>query len=552
MAAILLPLCLNANNFSGSADDTPHRLSTFFPQEQKYEMMRKMTTLDTFNRPILTHSHYTPGGFVIHYDIEGKNAVPLEDLNNNGVPDYVDSVAYYFDYAKQVFVDFIGYKEPLKDGIAGGGVDLYDVYLLDCGKEGYYGYANLDKRVFSEDGVPMYISYTVIDNDFSPTDSVDIGNSQKRKTFKITGIDAVKFTSAHEYHHAVQFSYSETYSLLHEMTSTWMESRVIPETIDFLQFPNDLLKYPSKYNFGEGTNGDMGYAYSIFGEYTYIQYGDSLLLRTWELVGKGINGYKALDSAFIEIAGTGLAQEWVNFTRWLYFTGNRSIEGKYLRNSKDLPEITFFDDIHYTAPGLTRNWNLKSFEFRAARVQLPGLEANYSNDTLDIIMCNANINAVLKGVKGDTQCGLALVNNPLDNYRKVDGINYYIKTDPKDGTVFFHLFPHPGHPPLHCIDYAFPNPLSYREHTELFLPVPCKTPLNRKVDVAIFNSEMASIFNSETSFTKNDKSYRVESINGIRAIRLTLTDFYQKLTPGVYIFKVSYNTESIFGKLLVK
>jgi len=40
--------------------------------------------------------------FKIHYDTVGYNAPSLVDINKNGVPDYIDSVAFYFETAYQV------------------------------------------------------------------------------------------------------------------------------------------------------------------------------------------------------------------------------------------------------------------------------------------------------------------------------------------------------------------------------------------------------------------------------------------------------------------
>lgn len=519
--------------------DAPVRLSSFIPNEKKYEIMRRLTGLDASNRPYLPYS-FASDGFMIHYSTEGENAVPTADKNQNGVPDYVDSVAFYFEYAKKVFNEQIGYKLPLVDDTIGGGKDLFDVYLMDIGKEGYYGYAVLEDKVVSAEGGEMYRAFTVIDNDFSPTDS-SYFNSKKRPTYLETGINAVRFTAAHEYHHAVQFAYSLSVSLLHELTSTWMEYRVIPKAYDFLQFHSHFLKYPSHYNFGDGSDAINGYPLSIFAEYAYVQYGDKFLLRTWQLIGKGINGYVAMDSAFKELGSNGLVREWREFSRWLYYTGKRSVEGKYLIHSKELPEMTFYNELVFTPPSIIQNGILQSFELRALRMLMPGKIFSDTEDTLDVIISNSDIDAAIKNYQQSSDYLIAVLNDNISNSEKIDGIDYYLKTEADPNKIHFELFIHPGSP-TNCIDYAFPNPFNIKEQNELFLPVPCRVGFGQELIVSIFNTEMNSVYSSE--------KHRVEEVAGQRVVRCT--DLPKNLSQGIYIYKVTYKNEEKVGKFVIK
>ena len=88
------------------------------------------------------------------------------------------------------------------------------------------------------------------------------------KTYFTTGIDGMKVTAAHEFHHAIQARYGTTTQstgLLNEMTSVWFEYRVYPEVKDFFQYLPYLFANLDDFPFGGGRTS-LGYA---LGEYFY-------------------------------------------------------------------------------------------------------------------------------------------------------------------------------------------------------------------------------------------------------------------------------------------
>ncbi len=527
-------------SFDGST--APVRNSTFIPQEKKDEMLRRLTGFDIYGRPDLHNVYTTPGGFSIHFDTEGRHAVPPDDIDKNGIPDYVDSVAYYMEYSKRVYIDSIGYREPFLDGEKGGGMDIYDIYLIDVGKEGFYGYAYLEELVESENGVERYSTYTVMDNDFSPFDSSDFGG-KKRPTYLETGISAAKFVAAHEYHHAVQFAYADAYntSVLHEMTSTWMEYRIVPETYDFLQFPSHLLRHPSYYNFGEGQDSNNGYPFAIFAEYAYILYGDNLLLRMWELIGEGINGYLALDSAFKELGGTELKQEWKRFTNWLYFTGERSEEGKYLLHASALPEISFYNETYYSPPSIIETGILNSFEIRAFRFIFPSYTPTRTDDMLDMIICNTYLEAAVKGYSGETDYLIVITDENISGYEKLPKIEYFIKTESQTDHILLNMFIFSG-TDTDCLDYAYPSPMNLKEHTELLIPAPCKADFGETAELTILTSELTEVFHKRLPVIAGKGGHRV----------LLWNELPKNLSSGIYIYRISYRKEEKTGKFVIK
>ena len=64
------------------------------------------------------------GDFLIHYDIAGQHAPSLDDINNNGIPDYIDEVGIIADSAKYVIVDIMGFLPLILDSDG-----IYDIYI---------------------------------------------------------------------------------------------------------------------------------------------------------------------------------------------------------------------------------------------------------------------------------------------------------------------------------------------------------------------------------------------------------------------------------------
>jgi hypothetical protein len=105
-----------------------------YSSDEKKYLMNKIDIQDTSLRPSLQKQFASESGkFLIHYDLSGTNAVDQTDTDANGVPDYVDSVAFYFDEAFKLESDETGYHQPPADKGNGGSL-AYDVYLVELGK----------------------------------------------------------------------------------------------------------------------------------------------------------------------------------------------------------------------------------------------------------------------------------------------------------------------------------------------------------------------------------------------------------------------------------
>lgn len=159
----------------------------------------------------------------VHWTSVGRNAPPLVDSNDNGIPDQVDNTKRVFSHVWQAEVTHMGFRAPLPDtpGSYNNQDPRFDVYLSDLGA-GFYGYTMPDAKLFHV-RQPAYI---VVDNDFSPLQFP-----------QHTPLQNLQVTAAHEFNHAIQYAYDATEDAwIMESTSTWVEDQVYTKINDNRQY----------------------------------------------------------------------------------------------------------------------------------------------------------------------------------------------------------------------------------------------------------------------------------------------------------------------------
>ncbi len=140
------------------------------------------------------------------------------------MPDYIDIV---LSTAVDVHDTYVaaGYRAPKGDGTRGGGTDKTDIYVADIGGDGLYGYCTSDQKIPSRGPFDAW-AYCVVDDDYS--------SDQFRSN---TALENLQVTIAHEYFHAVQFSYDfleDSWFL--EATAAWVEDEMYDNVNDNLQY----------------------------------------------------------------------------------------------------------------------------------------------------------------------------------------------------------------------------------------------------------------------------------------------------------------------------
>jgi len=254
-------------------------------------------------RPVMQSFVDSPSGrFRIHYDLSGFNAPDLSDLDLNAVPDYVDSTAFYLDYAWELIIDELGYAAPMGDGLRGGEPSgMIDCYIKELGFK--YGVAIPDNSSGKTS------ARMEIDNDF-------IGFN-----FNTSGYDALKVTTAHEFFHVVQYSYhgaSKASLWWMEHTAVWIEDRAWDNVNDYIHWLEPLF---SKRNVPINDGGSFYYAASMFAFHIAEEYGDGMIRSLW-------NKFRETQSGnilnFNTVLPEGVAKTLSDLAVWLYFTGERS------------------------------------------------------------------------------------------------------------------------------------------------------------------------------------------------------------------------------------
>ena len=206
------------------------------------------------------------GHFSVHY-IAGTPD-PAHRLDDSSSTTWVnDNVLPALDRAWSTEVDTLGYHAPLADtgdGTKGNPDDKLDVYLANLGQYGLYGYCT------TADPVPATLTdpaYCVIDNDFAE--------------FGAHPLDAMHATVAHEFFHAVQFSYDLGEDLwFMEGTAAWMEHQVYPGSRDYLQYlDGTALAHP--YYPVDLADGYDEYGAFLFWQYVSERLGQKAVRDVW-------------------------------------------------------------------------------------------------------------------------------------------------------------------------------------------------------------------------------------------------------------------------------
>lgn len=487
--------------------------------------------------------------FKIHYDTIGYNAPSLIDNNKNGTPDYIDSVAYYFERAYQVQVEEIGYISPIPDG-GGRGSAHYDIYIWDLGNSNLPNEVPYDKgglyglTMWTESDIivyePFQKSYTfiVIDNNYSPTDSVREQNSNVRyPAYKETGIDGLKITAAHEFQHAIQFMYGLSNPgaiTIMEMCGVAMEFRLYPESKDYLQYVKNIFSNLAAYPFG-ADNAQAGYGFSIFAKYILQNYGDKILKNMWELVGNNVELYSALETSFL-MNNLNFVDEWQKFTKWIYYTGERASDGEYFDNAQELPEIKFDRTLVYTPPSISSFRGIRALEIGALRYFIKGTE-NREDDTLDILFSNIDIQSASSQYEIFRDYKFVITSESGDGRFLLDKLGLYLGDDCDTNYIKTQYIIRAGEK-TNTIDFAFPNPYNPIVDEKIYFPTPNDAEIYDFATLTIYNTEMLPIF------TKKD---RIGVSNGKRVISIDKLD----LQNGNYIFGVHTKKNYIIGKFSI-
>ena len=158
----------------------------------------------------------TGSNVCVHWARKSVDAPPKADSDDDGLPNQVEKTREAMNLVWSRIVDAGGYKPPLPD--KKGPDDRLDVYLVDIGGDGLYGYCGSENVGQGRAAT----AYCVLDDDYA------------RKQFPAhTPQQNLQVTAAHEFFHAVQFAYDVGEDAwMMETTATWIEDEIYDDVND--------------------------------------------------------------------------------------------------------------------------------------------------------------------------------------------------------------------------------------------------------------------------------------------------------------------------------
>ncbi len=288
---------------------------------EEFSPAQQMALAQFMARPGKQFAFDSPAGlFKVHYDLTGPEAVPAQDNDTDGIPDYVERIADYADSSWNTYVPHLGFYPPPSDKGAGGDAK-YDIYLLAIS-----GYGATLPEATGDSAWNDYSSYILVHRNFY---GFAANNDPAGDT-----IGAQKVTCAHEIFHAVQLAYDRNESLWWmEAGATRMEDYVFPEVDDNYNY--------LPYFYGEpetGLQSTVGYhAYGSFVWPLFLdqKFGIFVHRKIWEQC-RFRQDIEAIDSGLAEF-GAAAAGVFPEFALWNYYTGTRAVPGKYFPDAASYP-----------------------------------------------------------------------------------------------------------------------------------------------------------------------------------------------------------------------
>ncbi|HVZ41280.1 MAG TPA: MXAN_6640 family putative metalloprotease [Candidatus Kapabacteria bacterium] len=515
-----------------------HPSSNAFSAGADADKLRRLADIELIcdSRPPKEATLLSPGGhFRLHYDIQDStDHVPLADLDGNGIPDFIDSAAFYLENTWNVEINQYGFLPPAPDNNRGGGPEV-DVYFCQLDAK-IYGFARPETD--NPTGPNTVAGFLVLDNDY-------VG-------YPTPGIEGLRVTIPHEFNHIVQFSryrFDFSQATLYEATSVWFEQQVEPGIPDYLQYVRLFLGAPQNYSFATQRTANTvdGYAHVLFMDMISKQLGRDIVRQVWEQFATANTAYDAIDLA-LRNHGTNLENSFCQFADWCYHTGGRTVDDTtYFKEARFFPtmkavNVQPFDGTNELSM-VTTLWPLSFGLYRV----LTQPDGGGKRDTLDFIVTNARTDF---GVGGP---GLAQDNASIEISATEHSVSRPLTTS--SGQVYFKLLAPStqycddiiigGQKPLFPTAHIAPQPFINDGGAQLLFGVNLAKDQVRKAKLSLYSSTMANVRVIEI--------HELDELNNQLGLAWDGRDSRGNVVPsGVYIYQLSINDgEPLMGKIAI-
>jgi hypothetical protein len=493
----------------GLASEIKRNFERFSSQQQA--MLAKL-----LQRTVKQTSMVSPSGFFrIHYDTTG-----LEVPNYNSsltIQENVFEVALALDSTYNFEVIFLGYLKPPPDNNEGGD-NRYDVYISSA--SGNYGFTQPETPL----GNQKYTSYMEIHYDF--------------KNFYTKGLNAMRVTVAHEFHHAIQLgSYTGDKAdidlFFYEMSSTAMEEFVYDNVNDYYAYMPSYFSNPQK-AFAENS----GYSLAIWNIYLKENFGFGIIKKQWELMPT----QRALNAINISLSeeNTSFKHELNQFGVWTYHTKYRAVPGKYFEEASNYPLIRPMSTIAFTSPD-----EVVTIKSKATANNFIRFTNQMNSDTLYVLITNGDVQGAVSNISKTDSIAYYLYDYPESGANKIDS-TYYSKFTTT--TPSFWVITEISDTIIRIIepqlktDFPYPMPFSYKLHSAGKISIPVSTN-NNNIGLYIFSTAMELVYSNDDETrdaqNRNIISWRVRDNQN------------RKLASGVYVYVIKSGNEVEKGKLVI-
>lgn len=488
-------------------------------------------------RPVLPEFVDSENGhFRVHFSRTGNDAVPTDDLNGNGTPDFVEEAITSLVASWERQRNFGAPLQPPSDGVAGGSPAL-DVYLRDLATEGsagtgFYGITIPDSLIGSGgDPWPRFTSWMEVDNDFSPADTNIHGDT----VFATFGVDGLRVTCAHELHHVAQLAEvgdPKVQLMLYEMMSTFMEIHCYPELSDWAVYAAKFFRTPAGYALGDPGSLN-GYVWGwFFG--SWQQRAPNLVAGIFSAMQDGERPFTAFVSASTELGSSGrLDSVFVRALPDMYHTGSRGSNNAVILRADSLPEIAWHVDEPALPPSTMATGTLRPFEVRAFRYAIPALSGN-EPVTTSILLTWPDMEAYQSTEFAPTRSfTVILTQDPAGTDIPIAGTRWGVRIQPESIAAWIDNIAtrRPQAP--------YPQPVVLTSSTYLFVPIADALP-GDEATISLMTVQTLGISTTTTNVV----------LDGDRIV--VPFQLPADLTPGTYLLRSECNGRSELHKLAVR
>jgi len=303
----------------------------------RHALSRDWDKLDTATQKVLAKQLAAPilsgtptslissgGHFTINYTATGTDAPDINAINRytglslTGASDWATMVGNAFEAAYSFYLgpNGLGYHPPANFPGA-----PFNVYLVDLASQGAYGFTQDDQPAPSTGYPYAYTAYIQLDKDFT-------NGIFKPTTY--TPLQSLQITSAHEFHHAIQYGYNYYFDIWYaEATSTWFEGVVYPavtQNYDYISgwFSNSTRQIDLPQS--DPTFNGQAYGRWIFNRYLAEKHTTTVVRNIWEKLagiaptnGQDIPMVPVIDSVLSSAAyNSSLGTDFLGFAKRVY------------------------------------------------------------------------------------------------------------------------------------------------------------------------------------------------------------------------------------------